>query len=166
MRPRWWIFLAAVLLCGAALAWAATSGPDPFPTHWGAGGTADAWRPRGSAVGLLAVATAGICVLFGALAACTSAIPDSLVNLPPTARSYWLSPDHRPALDALLQRYLLTVGTAVLVLVTVSVTSTIVRPDGSRIIDAGIWVVLAVIAVSSGHLLWRLVRPPADNLAA
>lgn len=166
MRLRWWIFLIAVLLCGASLAWAAASGPDPFPTHWGAGGTADSWSPRGSAVGLLAVTTAAVGALFGVLAACTTAIPDRLINLPPTARSYWLSPDHRPGLDALLQRNLLTVGTAVLLLLAVSVTSTIVRPDGSAVIDAGIWIVLAVIAVSSGHLVWRLVRPPADNLAA
>lgn len=166
MRPRWWIFFAAVLLCGASLAWAATSGPDPFPTHWGGGGTADAWRPRGSAVGLLAVSAAVLGALFGVFAACTSAIPDGLINLPPTARAYWLDPDHRPRLDALLQRYLLTVGTAVLLLLAVSVTGAIVRPEGSPILGVGIWAVLAVIAVSSGHLLWRLVRPPADNLAA
>ncbi|AUN40044.1 DUF1648 domain-containing protein [Tsukamurella tyrosinosolvens] len=166
MRPRWWIFLAAVLLCGASLAWAATSGPDPFPTHWGAGGTADSWSPRGSAVGVLAVSAAALSALFGVLAACTSALPDGLINLPPTARAYWLDPAHRPGLDALLQRYLLTVGTAVLLLLAVSVTGAIVSPEGNPVLGVGIWVVLAVIAVSTVLLFWRLVRPPADNLAA
>ncbi|MFD9828637.1 DUF1648 domain-containing protein [Tsukamurella tyrosinosolvens] len=166
MRPRWWIFLAAVLLCGASLAWAATSGPDPFPTHWGAGGTADSWSPRGSAVGILAVSAAALAALFGVLAACTSALPDGLINLPPTARAYWLDPAHRPGLDALLQRYLLTVGTAVLLLLAVSVTGAIVSPEGNPVLGVGIWVVLAVIAVSTARLFWRLVRPPADNLAA
>ena len=166
MRPRWWIFLAAVLLCGASLAWAATSGPDPFPTHWGAGGTADSWSPRGSAVGILAVSAAALAALFGVLAACTSALPDGLINLPPTARAYWLDPAHRPGLDALLQRYLLTVGTAVLLLLAVSVTGAIVSPEGNPVLGVCIWVVLAVIAVSTARLFWRLVRPPADNLAA
>ncbi|MGC5027566.1 DUF1648 domain-containing protein [Tsukamurella sp. DT100] len=166
MRPRWWIFVAAVLLCGASLAWAATSGPAPFPTHWGAGGTADSWSPRGSAVGILAVSAAALAALFGVLAACTSALPDGLINLPPAARAYWLDPVHRPGLDALLQRYVLTVGTAVLLLLAVSVTGAIVRPEGNPILGIGIWAVFAVIAVGSGHLSWRLARPPADNLAA
>lgn len=166
MRPRWWIFFAAALLCGASLAWAATSGPDPFPTHWGAGGTADSWSPRGSAVGILAVSAAALGALFGVLATCTSAIPDALINLPPTARAYWLDPTHRPGLDALLQRFLLTIGTAVLLLLAVSVTGAIVSPDGNPVLGVGIWAVLAVVAVSTAHLFWRLVRPPADNLAA
>ncbi|NMD56349.1 MULTISPECIES: DUF1648 domain-containing protein [Tsukamurella] len=165
MRPRWWIFLAAVVLCGASLAWAAASGPDPFPTHWGGGGTPDAWRPRGSALAILAASTAGLAALFGVLAACTSAIPDGLINLPPTARAYWLDPEHRSGLDALLQRYLLTVGSAVLLLLAVSVTGAIVSPDGNPVLGVGIWVVLAVIAVSTAHLLWRALRPPTDTLS-
>mgnify|MGYP006961066530 CR=1 FL=1 len=94
--------------------------------------------------------------LFGVLAACTSAIPDGLINLPPTARAYWLDPDHRPRLDALLHRYLLTVGTAVLLLLAVSVTGAIVRPEGSPILSVGIWAVLAVIAVIAvAYLAWQ-----------
>lgn len=73
---------------------------------------------------------------------------------------------HRPGFDALLQRYLLTVATAVLILLAVSVTGAIVSPGGNPALGVGIWAVFAVIVVSSSHLLWRLVRPPADNLAA
>lgn len=160
MRPRWWIFLGAVLLCGAALAWAATSGPDPFPTHWDGGGTADSWQSRGSAVAVLAASAGGVAALFGALAAFTSALPDRLINLPPSSRGYWLSPEHRPGLDALLQRFLLVVGAGVLLLLALTVVATIVRPEGGPVLGAAIWVFLGVLVVSAGHLLWRLVRPP------
>lgn len=160
MRPRWWIFLGALLLCGASLAWAAISGPDPFPTHWGAGGTADSWEPRGSALVVLALSAGGVAALMGVLAAFVAKIPDGMINLPPSARSYWLDPEHRPAFDALLQRYLLVIATCVLLLLATSVVSAIVRPDRNPVLGVLIWVVIGVIAVSSVLLLWRLVRPP------
>lgn len=158
------MFAVAVLLCGASLAWAATSGPDPFPTHWGATGTADSWRARGSALALLTATAGGVAALFAVLAACTSAIPDGLINLPPTSRSYWLSPEHRPGLDALLQRFLLTIGTGVLLLLALTVVGTIVSTGGNPVLAVAVWVFLAVIVISVGHLLWRLVRPPAATL--
>lgn len=161
MRPRWWIFLGALLLCGASLAWAAVSGPDPFPTHWNVSGVGDAWAPRGRALAIAAASTAGVAALFAVLAACTSAIPDQLINLPVGSRAYWLDPEHRPQLDAQLQRFLLTVGTGVLLLLTVTVVGTIVSPDGNPVLAVSMWVFLALVVLSVGHLLWRLLRPPA-----
>ncbi|KXO92251.1 hypothetical protein AXK56_04010 [Tsukamurella pulmonis] len=164
MRPRWWIFLGALALCGVALLWAAASGPDPFPVHWGAGGAADSFEPRGKAVAILAVSSVGVAALIGVLAACAPAIPDRMINLPPSSRAYWLAPEHRPALDALLQRSLLSIGTGVLLLMAISVTGAVVRPDGNPVLRVGMWVLFAVIAVSVIDLVRRLLRPPTDTL--
>lgn len=160
MRPRWWIFLGALLLCGASLAWAATSGPDPFPTHWGPSGVGDAWAPRGRALAIAAASAGGVAVLFGVLAACTSSIPASLINLPARARAYWLDAEHRPEFDALLQRFLLTIGTGVLLLLAITITGTIVSPQGNPVLAVLMWGFLALILGSVVHLLWRLLRSP------
>lgn len=160
MRPRWWIFLAAVLLCGASLAWAATSGPDPFPTHWGAGGAGDAWAPRGRAIAITTASMGGVAALFGLLARWTSAVPDHLVNLPAGSRAYWLAPDHRTEFDALLQRSLLTIGTGVLLLLAVTVAGTVLSPEGNPVLAVATWGFLALVLLSVAHLLWLLLRPP------
>ncbi|MGV7904172.1 DUF1648 domain-containing protein, partial [Mycobacterium kansasii] len=68
MRVRWWSFLGTVLAYAAAASWAAVSGPDPFPTHFGLSGQPDSWTPRAEAVSLHAGIAAGIAVLFAALA--------------------------------------------------------------------------------------------------
>ena len=68
MRVRWWSFLGTVLAYAAAASWAAVSGPDPFPTHFGLSGQPDSWTPRAEAVSLHAGIAAGIAVLFAGLA--------------------------------------------------------------------------------------------------
>jgi len=154
------MFLGALLLCGASLAWAAISGPDPFPTHWDFSGVGDAWAPRGRALVIAAASAGGVAALFALLAACASAIPDQFINLPAGSRAYWLDPEHRPAFNALLQRAMLTIGTGVLLLLTVTVVGTIVSPDGNPVLAVAMWGFLALLLLSVAHLLWRLVRPP------
>ncbi|BDH56795.1 hypothetical protein MTP03_17340 [Tsukamurella sp. PLM1] len=154
------MFLGAVIACAASLAWAASSGPDPFPTHWNASGEGDAFSPRGTALAINAAVAGGVAVLFGLLAKCAPAIPDSLINLPPGARAYWLTPEHRGEFDAILERSMLLIGTGVMLLLSITVVGTIVSSGPNTVLAVSTWVFLALVLASVAHMVWVLVRTP------
>ncbi|WP_019203554.1 DUF1648 domain-containing protein [Tsukamurella sp. 1534] len=160
MRTRWSIFLVAVLLCAVSLAWAAASGPDPFPTHWGASGKADSWGPRGESVAFLAATSLGTAVLFGAIAAFTSRIPARMINTP--NREYWLAADHRSELDTLLQSSMLWIGAGVQLLVGVSVVGAIASPQDNAATGLVTWIFPVLVLATVGYLIWKLLHPPVE----
>lgn len=158
MRARWWVFFAAVIICAATLVWAAISGPDPFPTHWGPDGAPDSWSSRGTAIAILAGAAFGTAALLGFFSTAVSKMPNSLINTPQA--EYWLSPKQRSVLDSLIQRLLLTVAVGVLLLVSLSVAVSIVAPEGSPILGWTVGIFVALLALSAGSVVWRLIREP------
>ncbi|KXP10824.1 DUF1648 domain-containing protein [Tsukamurella pseudospumae] len=160
MRPRWWILVGSLILCAAALAWAASSGPDPFPTHWGLNGAGDSFSPRGRALAINAAGAAGVAVLFALLAKFVSAIPDAMINLPPGTRAYWLDAEHRAEFDALLQRWLLMIGSGVLLLLTITIAGAILGSGSNPVLAVAVWVFLALILAGVVHLIRTLVTAP------
>ncbi|WP_139057867.1 hypothetical protein [Tsukamurella pseudospumae] len=158
MRARQWIFVVAVLACAAALAWAAASGPDPFPTHTGLGGRADSWRPRGSAVVELALVTGGLAVLFACLSYVAPRLPASLVNTP--RRDYWLTDAHRPAFSRIIADFFLLIGSVVLFLGAASTALSVIDARESAARSALLVLFVLTVAASVIHLFWTLSHPP------
>lgn len=160
MRARWWLFLGSVVLCGAALAWAAVSGPDPFPTHFTFRGDPDSWSSRGSALAGLGAVSAGLAVLFGALAACASRLPSSAINTP--RRDYWLT--HRDELDRILSDFMLTIGTLTMLLFATIFATVTVAPGGATMGIVPAIFLLAILA-DVVYLVWKLINPPGSSAA-
>jgi len=163
MRARWWSFLGAVIAYAAAATWAAISGPDPFPTHFGLSGQPLTWSPRSDAVLMHALIAGGIAVLFAGLALVAPRIPSSLINTP--RRDYWLSPAHRPRFDAIVSGFLLWTGGLVLLLRAATIVVTII--DVGETAAKATLLVLFLLAVvgSIGYLVWVLTHPPARSTA-
>ncbi|GAA1091826.1 hypothetical protein [Tsukamurella spumae] len=158
MRARQWIYVVAVLACAAALAWAATSGPDPFPTHMGLGGGVDGWRPRKSALLELALVTGGLAVLFACLSFFAPRLPASLVNTP--RRDYWLTDAHRPAFSRIIADFFLLIGSLVLFLSAAFTALSVIDAHESAARSALLVLFLLAIAASVIHLVWTLSHPP------
>ncbi|WP_158635121.1 DUF1648 domain-containing protein [Tsukamurella asaccharolytica] len=158
MRARWWSFLGTVLAYAAAAAWAAISGPDPFPTHFGLSGQPDSWTPRAEAVPLHAAITAGIAVLFAGLALAAPRIPARIVNTP--RRDYWLAPEHRPAFDAIVSGFLLWIGGLILVLQAATIVVTIIDPAETAAKSTITFLFVVSLVGSIGYLIWLLTHPP------
>ncbi|ADG78190.1 hypothetical protein TPAU25S_03103 [Tsukamurella paurometabola] len=151
VRWRWWIFLSAVVLCAAAVVWAAVAGPDPFPMHFTFSGEADSWGSRTPVVIGFGVSAAVLAGLFAGLAAYSSKLPDSAINTP--RRDVWLAPDHRAEFDAIVERFFLTVGTLVQLLLAATLIAAV--DESTR---GTIAVVIAVFAVAMVLLLANLIR--------
>ncbi|MBS4103979.1 DUF1648 domain-containing protein [Tsukamurella paurometabola] len=164
MRARWWSFLGTVVAYAAAAAWAAVSGPDPFPTHFGLSGQPDSWTPRSEAVPLHAGIAAGVAVLFAALALAAPRIPASIVNTP--RRDYWLSPAHRPAFDDIVSGFLLWAGGLFLVLQGATFVVTIIDPTETAAKSTLVILFLVALVGSIGYLIWLLTHPPKRSSTA
>ncbi|NMD56348.1 MULTISPECIES: DUF1648 domain-containing protein [Tsukamurella] len=158
MRARWWSFLGTVLAYAAAAAWAAASGPDPFPTHFGLSGQPDSCTPRGEAVPLHAGIAAGVAVLFAVLALTAPRIPASVIRTP--RRDYWLSPAHRPAFDDIVSGFLLWAGGLFLVLQGATFVVTVIDPTETAAKSTLVILFLVALVGSVGYLIWLLMHPP------
>ena len=101
-------------------------------------------------------------LLFATIAKYAAAMPDGVINVP--HRKFWLAPEHRGELDDLLQRSMLTIGTGVLALLTITVVGAIVNSESNPVLGVAIWGFLAVVLGSVAHLIWTLARPPRANL--
>lgn len=158
MCVRWWSFLGTVLAYAAAAPWAAVSGPDPFPTHFGLSGQPDSWTPRAEAVSLHAGIAAGIAVLFAGLALAAPRLPAAIINTP--RRDYWLAPEHRPSFDAIISGFLLWIGGLVLVLQAATIVVTIIDPVETAAKSTILILFLVALVGSIGYLIWLLTHPP------
>ncbi|SEC27046.1 Predicted membrane protein (plasmid) [Tsukamurella tyrosinosolvens] len=158
MRVRWWSFLGTVLAYAAAASWAAVSGPDPFPTHFGLSGQPDSWTPRAEAVSLHAGIAAGIAVLFAALALAAPRLPAAVVNTP--RRDYWLAPEHRSAFDEILSGFFLWTGGLILVLQAATFVVTVIDPTETAAKSTILILFLVALVGSIGYLVWLLLHPP------
>ncbi|CAM3605468.1 DUF1648 domain-containing protein [Tsukamurella ocularis] len=158
MRVRWWSFLGTVLAYAAAATWAAISGPDPFPTHFGLSGQPDSWSPRADAVSLHAGIAAGVAVLFAVLALAAPRLPASVINTP--RRDYWLSAAHRPAFDDIVSGFLLWAGGLFLALQGATFVVTIIDPTETAAKSTLVVLFLVALAGSIGYLIWLLTHPP------
>ncbi|TWS25281.1 hypothetical protein FK268_08775 [Tsukamurella sputi] len=162
MRARWWSFLGTVIAYAAASAWAAVSGPDPFPTHFGLSGHPLTWSPRGEAVVVHTLIAAGIAVVFAGLALVAPRIPSSLINTP--RRDYWLSPAHRPRFDAIVSGFLLWTGGLLLLQRAATVVVTIIDADETAAKSTLLVLFLLAVVGSVGYLLWSLWHPPTRSM--
>lgn len=158
MRARWWSFLGTVLAYAAAASWAAVSGPDPFPTHFGLSGQPDSWTPRAEAVSLHAGIAAGVAVLIAVLALIAPRFPASIINTP--RRDYWLSPEHRPAFDDIVSGFLLWAGGLFLVLQGATFVVTVIDPTETAAKSTLVILFLVALVGSIGYLIWLLTHPP------
>ncbi|BDD83261.1 hypothetical protein TPB0596_30240 [Tsukamurella pulmonis] len=164
MRARWWSFLGTVAVYAAASIWAASAGPDPFPTHFDLSGRPLTWGPRGEAVLLHAPIAATIAVVFGGLALLAPRLPAALIRIP--RRDHWLSPAHRPRFDEVLAGFLLWAGGLVLLHRAATIVVTTIDPHETAAKSTLLVLLLLAIAGSIGYLLWLLAHPPQRSVTA
>lgn len=155
---RWWSFFGTVVAYAAAAVWAAISGPDPFPTHFGLSGQTPTWTPRGEAVLLHALVAAITAAVTVGLALALPRVPSSVVRTP--RRDYWLSPEHRPAFDTIVSGFVLWTGGLVLLLRAATIVVTIVDPAETAAKATLPILFLVAVAGSVGYLVWLLFHPP------
>jgi hypothetical protein len=162
--------LYAALLVG--LIGSAGALPERLASHFDGSGKADAWMSRPGYIllmGVMPLVLGGLLVGMGKWA---KHLPSEHLKIP--RREYWLAPEHRPHLDAILLRWflwlacLMTVFFAVLHGITVVANRSVPpRLDSGPIIGLTVGVLLLVMVwvVSLVMRLSNAGEPPAGTIA-
>ncbi|RBY94160.1 hypothetical protein DQ244_02035 [Blastococcus sp. TBT05-19] len=129
---RW--FAGAVALFAAAWGWAFVRLPERVPTHFGAGGEADAWSSRSAALWTFAALGLGTAALFAGLVRFLERIGVEHLTIPNP--EHWKQPEHLGRLRRLLAEDMWWLGAATLVLLAV-VQVLVVRAAGMDDPDLG-----------------------------
>jgi uncharacterized membrane protein len=143
------VLRSALLVAGAAaFVWLTSlSLPDAVASHFGAGGYANGFMPRGPYVGLMLAVVVGVPALLTIVTYFRLDGPRARINLP--NRDYWLAPERRAETVSYLRGQLTWFG-AVLVVFLCYVHWLVVRANSvrpPRLSTTGISVALAAFAM-------------------
>ena len=93
-----------VLAIGAAFVWWSSGAlPEVVASHFGAGGAANGFMPRGQYIGFMLVLVLAVPALIFFAGRLASSLPVRFVNLP--HKEYWLAPERRAATLGSLGRF-------------------------------------------------------------
>ena len=134
-------FVAATVLVLAAVAASGLLLPETVPTHFGAGGAADAWSTRTSAVTFLTIVSGGLVALFALLAWATPKMPWDWMNVPGKER--WAELGRQDEVRRRLRSDILWLGTAT-ALLNVAITLSVVDAARSGTDRLPTWFFLAL----------------------
>lgn len=155
--------LLALLIGALVFIWLTGRGlPDPVASHFGAGGAANGWTPRGPYLAVMLLITTVVPLLLVVIPNIALSRRDARINLP--NREYWLAPERRAETVAFLVRQTSTFA-ALIVIFLCYVQWLVARANAlnppaldSRAIVAGLAVFLACTAFWAVRLIRRFSR--------